>query len=579
MSDTSGNQDLAIATNGTSHVPMTMGPTDVCKLPNNVPAPFPNFIAVKGNLQNGTTNTFIANQPVWIQRSTIGPTSDPGHAGVNKGVASGTYRGVAKATSWSKDVKKEGEFVVRTNDSTTQNNANTSGTVMGSPLSGNVDAQDQYKQLVCTITKLEGTCSHGRDLGPPPGAKKDDEPNYLEVLGEDTVKFTSTREDLVTHAIDPGCVKGIHTHWNATRTGGNGGNAPTKTEQKDSLKIYELGPSLTGDPNNESDAKESRKGLQLPGGVKVKGLEGQKEAEHAIADIVQAAVLWDAIAHPVIIAVEATACSGKKAATIKVLPKGEFKFDLFDDSVKAGVEWLKKLLNLVERVGSFFGQPVTIKFLEKPKLEFVIQYKELTADKPAKQMPYSLGTLGPYYKVQVRREWRLEFGFSPLIGGSAKFKAPIATAIPAVGSAAAVILKWVGAEGNVFIQIEVEFAPKGLVKWDEYDVIVVDVDAKLTTTFSVGVEVKVACVEMSVEGYIEGKVDFDNWGPRPGLLLACDMKGELQFGAKGSAKATFWGVKYSKEFEYKPECLKWGNKDPVVIPFRKKPASGGSSSP
>ncbi|MFT3764217.1 MAG: DUF4150 domain-containing protein [Minicystis sp.] len=579
MSDTTGNQDLAIATNGTSHVAMTMGPTDVCKLPNNVPSPFPNFIAIKGNLKDGTTNTFVANEPVWIQRSYLGPTSDPAHPGVNKGVASGTYRGIARATSWSKDVQKEGQYVVRTNDSTTQNNANTSGTVMGSPLTGSVEAQDQYKQLVCTITRLEGTCSHGRDLGPPPGAKKDDEPNYLEVLGEDTVKFTSTREDLVTKTIDPGCVKGIHTHWNATRTGGLGGTAETKTEQKDSLKIYELGPSLTGDPNQESDAATARKGLQAPGGIKVKGIPNQDKAEKIVSNIMQAAVLWDAIAHPVIIAVEATACSGKKAATIKVLPKGEFTFDLFDDSVKAGVEWLKKLLNLVERVGSFFGQPVTIKFLEKPKLKFIIQYKELTADKPAKAMPYNLGTLGPYYKVQARRSWSLDFGFDPLIGGSAKFTVPIATAIPAVGSAVATVLKWVGAEGNVFIQIELNFAPHGIVKWDEYDVVSCDVSAQLTIMFSVGVEVKVVCVELSVQGYIDGKVTFDNWGPRPGLLLACDMKGELQLGAKGSAKATFWGISYSKEFDYKPDCLKWGNKDPVVIPIRKKPASGGASSP
>lgn len=579
MSDTSGNQNLAIATNGTSHVSTTMGPTDVCKLPNNTPAPFPNFIASSGNLQNGTTNTFVANQSVWIQRSNLGPVSDPGHAGVNKGVASGTYRGIAKATSWSKDVQKEGEFVVRTNDSTTQNNANTSGTVAGSPLAGQVEAQDQYGQKVCTITKLEGTCSHGRDLGPPPGAKKEDEPNYLEVLGDDTVKFTSTREDLVTKAIDPGCVKGVHTHWNATRTGGNGGNAPTKTEQKDSLKIYELGPSLTGDPNSESEAAQARKGMQLPGGVGVKGLEGQKEAETVVKTAVQAAILWDSIAHPVVITVEATACSGKKASTIKVLPKGPFTFDLFDDSVKAGVEWLKKLLNLVERVGSFFGQQVTIKFLEKPKLAFTIEYKELTADKPAKQMAFNLGTLGPYYKVQVRRSWKLEFGFSPLIGGSAKFKVPIATAIPAVGSAAATVLKWVGAEGNVTVDLGLNFAPKGIIKWDEYDVISVDVAATFTITFAVGVEVKVVAIELSVQGYIEGKVTFDNWGPRPGLLLACDMKGELQLGAKGAAKATFWGISYSKDFDYKPDCLKWGNKEPVVIPIRKKPAAGGSSSP
>ena len=572
MSDTSGNQDLAIATNGTTHVAMTMGPTDVCKLPNNVPAPFPNFIKSSGNLQNGTTNTFIANQPVWIQRSNLGPTSDPAHPGVNKGVASGTYRGIARATSWSKDVQKVGEFVVRTNDSTTQNNANTVGSVMGSPLAGKVNAQDKNRTDLCTVTKLEARCGHGRDMGPPPGAKKDDEPNYLEVLGSDTVTFVSTREDIIHKVIDPGCEAGVHTHWDATRTGGMdaaGAQGAPRDEHQDALKTYVLGQSLTGDPNSQAAVKDAREALKTPPGVDAK----------MVKDLTQAAVLWDAIAHPVIITVEASACSGKKAATIKVLPKDKFTFDLFDDSVKAGVEWLKKLLNLVERTTSFFGQPVVIKFLEKPKLTFTIQYKELTADKPAKEMPFSLGTLGPYYKVQVRRSWKLELSFSPLIEGTAKFTAPIAAAIPAVGSAAATILKWVGAEGNVFVQIEVSFSPCGSVTWDEYDVIVCDIKGVLRTVFSIGVEIKITVATMSVQGYIDGTVTFDNWGPRPGLLIACDMKGVLQLGVKGAAKASFWGISYSADFDYRPECLKWGNKDPVVIPFRKKPSSGGASSP
>lgn len=629
MSDTSGNQNLAIATNGTSHVSMTMGPTDVCKLPNNVPAPFPNFIAISGNLQAGTTNTFIVNQPVWIQRSNLGPVSDPGHPGVNKGVASGTYRGIAKATSWSKDVLKEGQFVVRTNDSTTQNNANTSGMVMGSPLTGQVDAQDEFQKKLCTLTKLEGKCGHGRELGPPPGAKKDEESNYLEIIKGDTVEFTSTREDIVHHTVDPKCVKGIHTHWEATKTGGSWKDAaiggaksvvgldPPTHEAKDALKVYKLGGDLTGESSvkiGDTKSKTSnvndfarRERLKIPqdGGVfgtsekvTVAGSTGRwahgeavthkvapdsnldKLKDKATGTIMQAAMMWDAAAHPAIVTVEASACSGKKTATIKIMPSDKITVDLFDDSVKAGVAWLKKLLNLVERATSFFGFPARIQFLESPKLTFSIEYKELKADKPAKAMPLSLGTLGPYYKVQCRRSWKLEFSFSPLIGGYAKFTAPIAAALPLVGSAAATLLKWVGAKGDVFVKIEIAFAPKGSVAWDEYDELAVAIsDGELTVTFSVGVEIYVAVAEVTVYGYIEGKVWFEKWGPRPGLLLAVDMKGQLQLGAKGAAKANFWGKTYSKSIEYKPDCLKFGGNDAVTIPIRKKPASGGASSP
>ena len=46
---------------------MTQGPTDVCKLPDNKPVGFDNWIETKDNLQNGSTKTFH-------QGSLVGPT-------------------------------------------------------------------------------------------------------------------------------------------------------------------------------------------------------------------------------------------------------------------------------------------------------------------------------------------------------------------------------------------------------------------------------------------------------------------------------------------------------------------------
>ncbi|HZF47601.1 MAG TPA: DUF4150 domain-containing protein [Polyangiaceae bacterium] len=631
MADTTGNQNRVIATNGTSHVAMTMGPTDVCKLPNNVPVPFPNFISAKGNLQKGTTNTKIANQPVWIQRSNLGPTSNPPHAGVNKGVASGTYRGIAKATGFSKDVQMEGQFVVRTGDPTTQNKANTTGSVAGSNMMPQVEAQDAYKKLLCTITKLEGKCGHGRELGPPPGAAKNTESNYLEILLGDTVEFTSTRENLITRVVDPGCEKGIHTHWEAKTTGQSWKEqakgavlGPPEVEKKDSLKVYKLGGKLTdedgsvtvgktkseesdvkdytrrnrmkspkpeddgflGTPSENVTAKNSSGNWAHDGAVTNKGDKAEQERrdkanfKRKITGLIKdAALFWDAAAHPRVITVESSACSGKKAATIKCFPKDKLEVSLFDEKVTAAVEKVQSFLKLVERSTSFFGWPAKIEFLKDPKLNFGIEYKELTADKPEKSLPYNIGKVGPYWKVQCRRAWSLSFGFSPLIGGFAKGTAPIAAALPAVGPAVATVMKWIGAKGDFFMKLEIQFAPKGTITWTEYDVVTVDVSAEFTITFSAGIEIYVKVAEATVYGYLEGKVTFDNWGPRPGYLLACDMKGEIQLGVKGAATASFWGVKYSKDFDYKPECLKCGNKDPIMIPIRSKPASGGAASP
>src|SRR6185369_12413309 len=87
---------------------------------------------------------------------------------------------------------------------------------------------------------------------------------------------------------------------------------------------------------------------------------GEAIKKATIGAIKDAALMWDATAHPRIITVEASACSGKKAVTIKCLPKEKLEIDLFDESVKAALDAVRKFLHLVERVTSFFGQPAKI---------------------------------------------------------------------------------------------------------------------------------------------------------------------------------------------------------------------------
>jgi hypothetical protein len=341
-----------------------------------------------------------------------------------------------------------------------------------------------------------------------------------------------------------------------------------------------------GVPSDQVTAKNSSGNWAHDGAVTNEGNKAEQERRAAkdfkrkiTGAIKDAALFWDASAHPRVITVESSACSGKKAATIKCLPKDKLEVSLFDEKIKALVKKIQDVLNLVERSTSFLGWPAKIEFLKDPKLDFSIEYKELTADKPEKSLPCNIGKVGPYWKVQCRRAWSLNFGFSPLIGGYAKGTAPIAAALPAVGPAVATVMKWIGAKGDFFMKLELQFAPKGSVVWTEYDDLTVTFSGEFTITFSAGIEIYVKVAEATVYGYIEGKLTFDNWGPRPGYLLACDMKGEVQLGVKGAASANFWGVKYSKDFNYKPECLKVGNKDPIVVPFCPKPASGGAASP
>jgi hypothetical protein len=124
------NHRRFVCTKGTPHVAVSRAP-DLCFVPGNpVAQPFPNHVETNKLAKGATTSTFIAGQPIWTKAGELGPPSEPAHAGVNKGKKSGTYRGEATASTYSKDLFAEGEPVVRSFDRTKQNHDNTHGEVI-----------------------------------------------------------------------------------------------------------------------------------------------------------------------------------------------------------------------------------------------------------------------------------------------------------------------------------------------------------------------------------------------------------------------------------------------------------------
>jgi hypothetical protein len=91
--------------------------------------PYPNWVESKLLKAGRTETALIDGEPVWTSIGELGPDSDPAHEGVDKGLISKTYRAEAKALSYSKDVRFESAWVVRTDDLTAQNHANTVGRV------------------------------------------------------------------------------------------------------------------------------------------------------------------------------------------------------------------------------------------------------------------------------------------------------------------------------------------------------------------------------------------------------------------------------------------------------------------
>jgi Toxin PAAR-like domain len=130
MSHTTYANGMSVCTKGTDDAAKNV-PPDVCLTPDKKPISAPNYIKTS-NLGSGqTTRSMIAGHPVWTENGKLDAApSEPAHAGVDGGVASGTYRGKAWATSWSPDVLFEGGGVVRMLDTTMQNDGNTTGRVM-----------------------------------------------------------------------------------------------------------------------------------------------------------------------------------------------------------------------------------------------------------------------------------------------------------------------------------------------------------------------------------------------------------------------------------------------------------------
>lgn len=106
---------------------------DICMTPvplvGNVPIPYVN-IGQLSDVKDTSTNVKAGGKEVVVIESSIETTSGD-EAGVNNGVVSGEITGELKFTSASSTVRVNGKGVVRMFDTTTQNNMNAVGIVLG----------------------------------------------------------------------------------------------------------------------------------------------------------------------------------------------------------------------------------------------------------------------------------------------------------------------------------------------------------------------------------------------------------------------------------------------------------------
>lgn len=515
MSNTTSNQKRVVATKGTPHIPKTGGATDIGIDPaTKAQAPFPNQVPM-ALLKPGTSKTFIANKPIWTKPHQVGPVSAPVKAPFVIGKTSGTHIEEAKATSYSSDVFAESNAVVRTDDTTTQNHANTTGYVDGSALAGKPDATEDFLKGQCTIIELtginevDGEAPEGlsagkakpvaRQLGYPGKKEPGVPPYYIEILSTSEVKFKAVRKDVTKPQPDnPTCwKKDTHTKWLAKRTG-EGACDAVPVEGKDE---YTVPKTLTALAVGDDD-------LKLPKGLGTTEIS-KKETEH-VSDVhrnrpgnqdlsvkstskVEAQGVINSIdavfayflywAMPVNINVQAISCAGSRNAQIRVFPKRKVAVEVnFSESVSAdlttngkgksaqkamaaarsainklrGIEWM------VKKIAELAKKDIKVEFCSEMKVAFEVSFKACAEDKK--------GYWGKEYTTaHVGMPWKISISTPTLIGIALQFDVSLINLVaPGIGEGAATALRRCGVKADLVFKASLKVPLTVSIGADEY---------------------------------------------------------------------------------------------------------------
>ncbi len=575
MGNTTSNQKRVVATKGTPHIPMTKGATDIGINPaNGAEAPFPNQVKMS-LLKPGTSNTFIAKEPIWTTPHQVGGPSEPSKAPFVVGKTSGTHIEEAKATSYSTDVFAEGNGVVRTNDSTTQNHANTTGFVDGSALDGKPNADEDFLKAQCTIVELTGI--NDAEIDPPPGvttgktmlarplgypgAKEPGvPPYYLEILSSSEVKFKAVRKDVTKPQPDnPTCwKKNSHTKWLAKRTGMGACDAePLEGKDEYTLSKAMTAVSVLDDslaPKNVGKGTFGKKETELVGEVhrKREGNEDlsvkskQKTTVDGALDSIEAAfeyfLYW---AMPTNVNVQAISCAGSRNAQIRIFPKRKVKCEVnFNDTVsmnlstngkgksaqkamaaaRAAINKLRGIEWMVKKFAELAKKDIDVEFCTDMKVAVEVNFKVCAVEKK--------GYWGKLYTpAHVGMPWKITMTSPTLIGIGVAFDISLLNLVgPGVGEAAATGLRRIGIKADIVFKATLKVPLNVSVGADEYGFWTnTGIELALKPELSVAIKLAVSVVKCSLSVKFPASLSaFFTVSDKPKVLMQLQPKGMLQ---------------------------------------------------
>jgi Domain of unknown function (DUF4150) len=575
MSNTTSNQKRVVATKGTPHIPKTKGATDVGIDPcTGAEAPFPNQVQMS-LLTPGTSKTFIADQPIWTKPHQVGPPSEPSKAPFVVGKKSGTHIAEAKATSYSGDVYAEGNAVVRTNDTTTQNHGNTDGYVDGSALDGKPDADEAFLKAQCTIQKLTGTnesapeaadglsagkgATTSRNLGFPGPKEPGKDPYYIEILSSTEVKLKAIRKDVTKpNGDNPTCWKGnTHTSWHTTRTG-EGETKEHKQEGKDDYTVPAAMTSLAignddrNATNQTSNVRRNERELvgdvhrNRPGNQNLSVQSVQKVSVQGGLNSLEAAfayfLYW---LKPVHVNVKALSCAGSRDAQIRLFPKQKISVEVsFADTVemnletngkgksaqkamaqaRAAINKLRGIEVMVKRIAELSRKKFEVEFCVEMKVGLEVYYKPCTAEKKGKWGKY-------FTPAHVGMPWKIWLSTPTLIGFEVEWDISLLNLVaPWFGETAATALRTVGVKADIVFMGSLQVPLTVTVGADEYQYFTqTGVEVAIKPTFAIffrlGVGINLVTIGARWPGSLSAAFTVSD---KPKYLMQLQPKGELK---------------------------------------------------
>jgi hypothetical protein len=574
-SETASNQNLAIVTDGTKHVAQNSGATDVCLDPaTGATSPFKNNIPSTDLAAKKTTRTKIKGHAIMVAPTIIGPPSKGDEAPFVLGAASGQpFNNWVKASGWSRDVKAEGYWIIRTDDPTIQNAQNSTGTMDGSQLDGNETTAADYIKLKCSMRSLLGTSGKKKLWKRSATAT---ELNYIEILTKETIDFVSERFDATDATgnppIDPACtLEPKHTIWKVKRTGGG---VADKEEEKNG-KNYTLGTALTeiggswtvgatatngslkvtGEASGFSgNASAGSSSTTLAEGQTAQGYRKVTESASTSASVDVGAIraYLRFRSSPCTIRVDALACSGSKTAWVRLFPADPIKASFSmgvetNDSTKVGqnarnefidalYERFGKLKGLCNQIANIVGCAGDIEFefklFEGFELDFELGYKHCTKTLTTRSRDWRS------VEAHVGLAWSLKVGASTLIGFGITVKIPLvqlALTYFTGGAARAVIRVIQKIEEAIGFKLNIVFkASIGVgLAWsfgsDQHDEATFSGTTSIKPELTVALEVALANAEARAGGTLSGTITLGAALPPPTHFMRITSSGTLVF--------------------------------------------------